>query len=432
MSISNKFLERRGSQRRRSSASNLSRRPSIDPSRLVAMDKTSHVGGSDDFNVVFIGAGNIMFGSDEGPWNHSFRFEHKLGRRLKVVALIDPAVERATSVLQKKCDSFVVSAYQDTRVFKSFEDFVKNMSSRDRPKAFIVGSPPMYRGSTKPGRDIELQILQHFPGVAMFIEKPIATGTEDEISDGYKIAKVIEDSKTICSVGYMLRYLKAVQLMKQIIDENGLTVMSTIARYAAAYEAIAKPDWWDKSKSAGPIIEQGTHFCDLSRYFGGEVDIASVQAHSLEWYENAGQLSKMTIDEGKILPENRIPRVTAATWKYDSGAVGSFTHVVSLQGRDYSCEFEVYADGYCLKLVNPYVSPVLYIRKPGDDSETTMRFGDDDPFFSEVSNLIDVIEDIEEDPEAAQILSSYEDAVRTYEFTWAIRRASERSRDQTS
>lgn len=46
----------------------------------------------------------------------------------------------------------------------------------------------------------------------------------------------------------MLRYLKAVQFMKQIIDENNLTVMSTIARYAAAYESIAKPDWWDKSK----------------------------------------------------------------------------------------------------------------------------------------------------------------------------------------
>ena len=125
----------------------------------------------------------------------------KLGRRLKVVALIDPAVERATSVLQKKCESFVVSAYQGTRVFKTFEDFVKNMSPRDRPKAIIVGSPPMYRGSTKPGRDIELQILKHFPGVAMFIEKPIATGTEDEIGDGYKIAKEIEESNTICSVG---------------------------------------------------------------------------------------------------------------------------------------------------------------------------------------------------------------------------------------
>lgn len=68
------------------------------------------------------------------------------------------------------------------------------------------------------------------------------------------------------------------------------------------------------SVSAGPIVEQGTHFCDLSRYFGGEVDIASVTAHSLEWDEEAGQLSKMSIDESKIAPEHRIPRVTAATW----------------------------------------------------------------------------------------------------------------------
>lgn len=91
------------------------------------------------------------------------------------------------------------------------------------------------------------------------------------------------------------------------------------------------------------------------------------------------------------------------------------------------------------------MQPVLYIREPGDDNERTVRFPDDDPFFSEVSNLIDIIEDIEEDPEAAQILSTYEgmlysgrnftdihrfpDAVKTYELTWAIRLASERSRE---
>ena len=60
------------------------------------------------------------------------------------------------------------------------------------------------------------------------------------------------------------------------------------------------------------------------------------------------------------------------------------------------------------RLVNPYVQPVLYIRRPGSDLEETHRFPDDDPFFSEVSNLIDVIEDIEQDPESATILSSYE------------------------
>ena len=46
----------------------------------------------------------------------------------------------------------------------------------------------------------------------------------------------------------MLRYLKAVQMMKQVIIDNHLTVMATVARYACAYQAIAKPDWWDKSK----------------------------------------------------------------------------------------------------------------------------------------------------------------------------------------
>jgi hypothetical protein len=38
----------------------------------------------------------------------------------------------------------------------------------------------------------------------------------------------------------------------------------------------------------------------------------------------------------------------------------------------------------CFRLVNPYVLPVLYIRRPGDDLEQIIRFEDDDPFFSEV------------------------------------------------
>ena len=66
--------------------------------------------------------------------------------------------------------------------------------------------------------------------------------------------------------------------------------------------------------SAGPIIEQGTHFCDLSRYFGGDVDIATVSAHALDWDDAPGKLSKMVVDESKIPPENRIPRATVATW----------------------------------------------------------------------------------------------------------------------
>jgi len=75
------------------------------------------------------------------------------------------------------------------------------MSPRDRPRAVIVGSPPMFRGSTESGRDIELQILKHFPGVPIFVEKPIATGPDSEIDDAFQVGKAISDSGTICSVG---------------------------------------------------------------------------------------------------------------------------------------------------------------------------------------------------------------------------------------
>jgi hypothetical protein len=60
------------------------------------------------------------------------------------------------------------------------------------------------------------------------------------------------------------------------------------------------------------------------------------------------------------------------------------------------------------RLINPYVQPVLHIRRPGSDLEETYRFPDDDPFFSEISVFIDNIEDIEEHPETATMLSSYE------------------------
>ena len=61
--------------------------------------------------------------------------------------------------------------------------------------------------------------------------------------------------------------------------------------------------------------------------------------------------------------------------------------------------------------MNPYVQPILHIRRPGSDIEETYRFPDDDPFFSEISVFIDNIEDIEEDPDTATMLSSYEGTI---------------------
>jgi predicted dehydrogenase len=120
---------------------------------------------------------------------------------LKVVALVDPATDRAAAVLQQKCESFVRSAYEHTRVCKDLDEFVSTMTKKEHPRAVVVGSPPMFRGSTLPGRDIETQLLKKFPGIALFVEKPVATGRFEELKDVFEVAKTIDTSGSICSVG---------------------------------------------------------------------------------------------------------------------------------------------------------------------------------------------------------------------------------------
>lgn len=115
---------------------------------------------------------------------------------------------------------------------------------------------------------------------------------------------------------------------------------------------------------------------------------------------------------------------------------------MSLQGTEFSTELAVcewhprpvicatltnapVADGYQLKLTDPYNRPTLYVRRPGSDVEEVHKFHDDDPFLSEMATFIDLAGKGTSD---IPVLSSYADAVKTYEATWAIRWASEKTR----
>jgi hypothetical protein len=48
-----------------------------------------------------------------------------------------------------------------------------------------------------------MQILKLLPGVAMFVEKPVAIVPITEIDEIHKVAQYISDSKVVCSVGYV-------------------------------------------------------------------------------------------------------------------------------------------------------------------------------------------------------------------------------------
>lgn len=98
------------------------------------------------------------------------------------------------------------------------------------PSAVIVGTPPAFRGGVSEGRHLELDLLKYFPTVGYFIEKPVSTAPIDEVK---QVAADLVQNKNVVSVGYMLRYLRCVQKMKQIIHDNNLTVMATNARYVS-------------------------------------------------------------------------------------------------------------------------------------------------------------------------------------------------------
>lgn len=370
--------------------------------------------------VLIVGAGNINFGSDEGPWNHSQRIERKLGARLQVIGLVDPAVERAKGVLAAKASTLAAGAYAETIIYASLDEAIAALADSP-PDMTLVGTPPAFRGSMNTGLNIEQQLVEAFPSCGLFIEKPVGAGDAQQAN---AVGKYLETRDNVISVGYMLRYSAAAQMIKQILRDENLTVMMTSARYIMAYTAARKAAWWNKAIDQGPIVEQATHFVDLSRYFAGEVNLASVKAHAVEWNEKPGQLSQIQIDESAIPEQDRIPRFTSATWKYENGAIGHLEHGVALQGQTFFTEIVVYADGYQMRLCDPYNRPTLFIRRPGSDSEEVHEFHHDDPFYNEMSAFIDRSLG-EAEPE---ILSSFADAARTYEATWAIRLASEADR----
>lgn len=148
---------------------------------------------------------------------------------MKIVGLVDPATSRAEAVLKAKSLTFAASAYADTPIHPSVKDAISALSSNP-PEMILLGSPPAFRGTTDPskGFNTEVQLTEGFPNAALFVEKPVSTGSVEE---ALKVAEYLEGKGNLVSVGYMLRYSAAVQKMKQILKENNLEVMMTSARY---------------------------------------------------------------------------------------------------------------------------------------------------------------------------------------------------------
>ena len=106
-------------------------------------------------------------------------------------------------------------------------------------------------------------------------------------------------------------------------------------------------------------MEQATHFCDLMRYLGGEVNAGELSTLRVEASDSSGAAGYLTsmpeaIQEEGIPPSLRIPHLTTAHWRFESGGVGTLTHGVALHGKKYETSIDVWGDGLRMALEDPY------------------------------------------------------------------------------
>jgi len=385
--------------------------------------------------LAFVGAGQVNFGGGEGPWNHVKRLEKIVGNEypIRVVGICDPNLQQAQKVLQLRRESASTSILKDMwEETKTFSNLTEMLDSTT-PHAVFIGVPPAYHGCTISPYDIEVQCARR--GVHMFIEKPLSCHAVSEVETVAAEMKRAIDNGLIVSVGYMFRYSAAVKKMKELIQQYG-EIKAFNARYNCAYSCIDKPVWWDVERSGGPIVEQATHFCDLARFLGGDVDLSTLQATSIKQTEKAGKLKNMApnIDEEKTPVEYRVPRVTSAIWRFENGAIGTLMHGLLLHEMKYETELEVWGDGYRMVLIEPYGACKLSVRLPFSEQTTIYEFENDDPYLTEDLEFIRAVQfaasqkqnnQSVQNPFADKIMSPYFDSVGTYKLTWEIRTKSQ-------
>jgi predicted dehydrogenase len=363
--------------------------------------------GKRELRIAFIGAGAVNFGGGEGPWDHASRLERIPG--LRVAGVADPDVARAEQVLRKR----------RAPMFRRAQAYVDAVTMLDdlRPDAVWIGVPPNAHGTTAPDKDIEIQCAAR--GIHMFVEKPLGAARPAQVR---RVAAALAKARVITSVGYMFRYSRAIERMKRILAETPGGAKVFVGQYDCAYSRILKAEWWDVRATGGPIVEQATHFVDLARFLVGDVNLKSVRAAAIAGSSAAGSLCDAPKTRAgrrmdRLAPARyRHARATAAVWTFRSGAVGSLTHATLLHREKYDTQIEVWGDGLRVALVDPYGSPRLLVRRPHSERTEEITFGKDDPYLSEDRAFVAAVRS----GNAAGIRSSYADALKTFELTWAI------------
>jgi myo-inositol 2-dehydrogenase/D-chiro-inositol 1-dehydrogenase len=267
-------------------------------------------------------------------------------------------------------------------------DDLDRMAESVRPDVAYVCVPP-YQAVAIGERLVEL-------GIPFLTEKPLAA---DDMDGPASLAAAIEQAGLIVAVGYHLRALDIVPILRQRLAERPPRIV--VARWLAE---TPPPAWWSRvDEGGGQVIEQATHLYDLARYLVGEAQV----------------IGAASVRSDDASPGRTVADAAAAVVRFETGAIGSFASAHRLETA--SIEIAFASDGLLTTL-----------RKipDGGQGDWHVTFDDGhqlldvrterDPYEIQAAAFLDALDG--GDPGLA--LSTYADALKTDRLTRAVVAAS--------
>jgi len=136
----------------------------------------------------------------------------------------------------------------------------RQMLDEVKPDAVYIMLPPFAHGPVE-----ELVIERKLP---FFIEKPVAI----DLPTALKVAEGVEKQRLLTAVGYMTRYRRSVQRVRELLQDRTPVFLHGGWIGGGPKEYVGIWRWWvQKDESGGQFLEQCTHTIDLARYLFGDV-----------------------------------------------------------------------------------------------------------------------------------------------------------------
>jgi len=187
-------------------------------------------------------------------------------------------------------------------------DGVKVVAAADRSKRFLSKAGALgvknlysdYHAMLNDPRNLDAVVISlpnflHYDavrlalesGLDVFVEKPLARTVEECRG----ILHSVEKSGRKLMVGHCMRFLDAIEKMKNLVDEGHIGSLEAVTAeqilngpFSHGAVPTPVPEWWfDPEKTGGGVLlDLGCHMIDLFRFFAGEADVVfSHLAHKM-------------------------------------------------------------------------------------------------------------------------------------------------------